>query len=320
MKRATLWLWGRILVSGTVLGLVLLWMRRDIGRAWHLFAHVSWWAVAAATGLYVLAVVLASERLRQILSAYGIRLSLAVTTRLSMIGLFFNNVLPTGLGGDVVKAHCASRLSRRSAESYVAVLVDRLVGLTTIVGLATLAAVLSRHVRLNRWALLCGVLGVLGGLWLAWQAASRYAPRAIDAAMRRWHGLARISPLVRLAEALRARIFTTRRTLGVLGVSLALQLLIIVSVFVLARGLALPISLWQLLVVTPLIWSAAMVPSINGLGLREGAFVFFLGDSAGKDGAFALSMLWLAVITAVSLLGAPAYWMTNGARNHGGEQ
>ncbi len=317
MKRATLWLWGRALLSGTALGLVLLWLRRDIGRAWHLIAHVSWWAVAAAAGLYVLAIVLASERFRRILSAYGIRLSLAVTTRLSMIGLFFNNVLPTGLGGDVVKAHYTSLLSSRSAESYVAVLIDRLVGLTTIVGLGTLAVVLSRDIHLNRWVLALGLLGVLAGTWLAWETLARYAPRAIEAMIRRWRWVEHITPLAHLAQALRRRVFTAQRTIGVLGLSLALQLLIIVSVFVLARGLALPASLGQLLVVTPLIWSAAMVPSINGLGVREGAFIYFLGPRMGNDGAFALSMLWLAVITVVSLLGVPAYWVTAGARNGG---
>ena len=52
-----------------------------------------------------------------------------------------------------------------------------------------------------------------------------------------------------------------------------------------------------------------MLPSINGLGVREGAYVLLLGGIVGKEKAFALSILWLAVVMSLSLLGGLIYML-----------
>ena len=50
-----------------------------------------------------------------------------------------------------------------------------------------------------------------------------------------------------------------------------------------------------------------MLPSLNGLGVREGAFVYFLKGDIGAGVAFAVSMLWLGVIILYSLIGGIMY-------------
>lgn len=302
MKRSTLFWSLRFLCSAAALGLVVAWLRHDLDTAWHLIRHASWWLVAAAVGLYLGAILLISERFRHVLAAYGVRISLALAARLSMIGLFFNNFLPTGIGGDLMKAHCAGSVSRRRTEAYLAVLADRLIGLMTMAGLGALTILAYRGLDLDRRLLLLGVVGISGGAWALW-----HTPRLLAAVSRRWAWLSRLPALQRLPELARSSSFTRGRIAIVLLLSLAVQVLSILAVFVLAKGLALPIPLGLLLLVMPIIWLVSLLPSLNGLGIREGAFVYFLGRLAGRDGAFALSMLWLAVITAVSLLGALAY-------------
>lgn len=303
MKGGGRWFWLRILLSVAALGLVLAWLRQDLDAAWHLIRHASWWLVGTGAGLYLCAVVLISERFRHVLAAYGVHLPLRDATRVSMIGLFFNNFLPSSIGGDVMKAHCAGRLSRRGAESYLAVLADRLLGLIAMAALATLVILSYRGLHLHRGVLLAGAVGLAGATWALW-----HLPRLLAAASERWRWLLRRLPAVqRLPALMRSASFTTGRVATVLLLSMVIQLLSILAVFVLARGLALAVPLGLLILIMPLIWLVSLLPSLNGLGLREGAFVYFLGHLAGHDGAFALSMLWLAVMTAVSLLGGLAY-------------
>ena len=296
------WWWLRVLLSVAALGLVIAWLRHDVDAAWHLIRHASWWMVVAAVGLYLCAILLISERFRRVLAAYGVRISLAAATRLSMIGLFFNNFLPSSIGGDVMKAHCAGRVSRRRAESYLAVLADRLLGLMTMAALGGLTILAYQGLELDRRVLMLGVIGVSGGAVALW-----HAPRLLALMSGRWAWLNRLPLVQRLPALTRSSSFTTGRLATVLLLSVAVQVLSILAVFVLARGLALSIPLGLLALIMPIIWLVSLLPSLNGLGLREGAFVYFLGHLAGRDGAFALSMLWLAVITAVSLLGALAY-------------
>jgi uncharacterized membrane protein YbhN (UPF0104 family) len=53
----------------------------------------------------------------------------------------------------------------------------------------------------------------------------------------------------------------------------------------------------------PLVWAVSMLPSLNGLGVREGAFVYFFKGYIGPEKAFAVSLLWLGMIMMNSLIG-----------------
>jgi hypothetical protein len=57
----------------------------------------------------------------------------------------------------------------------------------------------------------------------------------------------------------------------------------------------------------PLVSIMSMLPSVNGLGLREGATVIFFGSMIGKGHAFAVSILWLLVLSVTSILGGLIY-------------
>ena len=46
-----------------------------------------------------------------------------------------------------------------------------------------------------------------------------------------------------------------------------------------------------------------MLPSLNGLGVREGAFVYFLKGYIGPEKACAISILWLGLILVYSVIG-----------------
>jgi hypothetical protein len=50
-----------------------------------------------------------------------------------------------------------------------------------------------------------------------------------------------------------------------------------------------------------------MLPSLNGLGIREGAFIYFLTPYMGKEYAAALGILWLGLLILLSVIGGAIY-------------
>jgi uncharacterized membrane protein YbhN (UPF0104 family) len=96
----------------------------------------------------------------------------------------------------------------------------------------------------------------------------------------------------------------------VAGLSFLLQgLVVVVNIFnALALRLDAPVVFYFILI--PLIAVATMIPvSLNGLGVREGAFVFFLAQvGVPEEQALSLALLWLVVLMASSAIGG-LVWM-----------
>ena len=71
-----------------------------------------------------------------------------------------------------------------------------------------------------------------------------------------------------------------------------------------------PIPIIDILLRMPIISILSLLPSINGLGLREGSTVVFFGPIIGKENAFAVSILWLFVLFVTSIIGGVIYGLS----------
>jgi uncharacterized membrane protein YbhN (UPF0104 family) len=91
--------------------------------------------------------------------------------------------------------------------------------------------------------------------------------------------------------------------------SFLFQLLIAAQYFLVARDLKLDVGFGPLLAVVSLVTLLTILPiSLNGLGLREGGFVYLLGQVGVKSHeAIALSLIVYAIVMAFSLLGWIAF-------------
>lgn len=91
--------------------------------------------------------------------------------------------------------------------------------------------------------------------------------------------------------------------------SIVIQFFVILSVYILSKGLSLNISLFSLFTFIPIIIAISLVPiSISGIGLRENAFVFLLGKiGISPEKALSLSILWFLSIVIGSLPGLIEY-------------
>jgi hypothetical protein len=101
------------------------------------------------------------------------------------------------------------------------------------------------------------------------------------------------------------------RMLRLIAVSFVYQSLGIVIVFMLGRALGVELSLWRYFIYLPVITALTVLPiSLAGIGIREGAFVFFFAQAGVMQAqALALSLLLFAQTLALALLGGLWYFL-----------
>ena len=80
--------------------------------------------------------------------------------------------------------------------------------------------------------------------------------------------------------------------------------------FLLAKALNIQVSLLYLFFVVPITFLLTMLPSINGLGVREGGFVFLLGRiGISEAAAVSLSFATILIPMVVSIAGGILFIM-----------
>ena len=91
------------------------------------------------------------------------------------------------------------------------------------------------------------------------------------------------------------------------SISLLAQFFSFLAVYFLIKGLYGFVPLIRVVLIMPIIYIASMFPSINGLGVREGAFLVLFRPLIGAEKAFALSLLWLFLYILIGILGGFVY-------------
>jgi glycosyltransferase 2 family protein len=271
---------------------------------------------AAAILLAVAAILLTAIRWRLLLQAVGIEANLSTSARLVWIGLFFNLVVPGLTGGDVVRAVLVARGNPRPEAAVVSVLVDRLVGLAALVGLAGVVVV-AQWTRFPEIA--PAVLAVVAGMGaLSGILLSRSLRRAL-----RIDRLLRILPfgavLGRVDEAVLAYRGRPGALLRALGLSVGNHLLCLACVLLVGRALGDRTPVGTYLVLVPVVTLLTAVPlAPAGWGVGEALYgeLFHRYGSAFETGV-AVSLLWRLGSMAVSLPGA-VLWLRQRPRDHGG--
>jgi uncharacterized protein (TIRG00374 family) len=228
--------------------------------------------------------------------------------RIFFVSTFVGTFLPS-VGGDLYRAYSLSRLDVRLAESAASVLVDRLLGVLSIVLLGGVAAAFAPH--LAREPAVVWALVAAGAVCLS--AALTIFTDTVAAAV---HRLAGVLPQATLERLTRKMIEAVRRYAGhrlelarVLGASVAVQFLRVLQAYCLGRavGLALPLSVY--LVFIPIVLLVMLLPvTINGLGTSQLAFDWLFAP-LGVDPAatVALSLLFVALGIVGNLPGAVLY-------------
>jgi glycosyltransferase 2 family protein len=236
-------------------------------------------------------------------------LSLARLFGIYCIGLFFNLTLPTLVGGDVVKMYYAGRPSKAYAQSFAATFLDRDAGMLAMMIIACGAIMVHPvfvpgiPVPLIIWSAFAAF--VAGNIAIF----APYFHRRLINLLHRLH-MAKIAAKVdMISNAFQVMGKHPMLLLGSLLISLVNQLLVIAVSWIMAIGLRLHISPVWFLVFIPVITLISMIPiSLNGMGLREYAFMSLFGAiGVAPETCVALGLLSSIVIILSSLPGGIVY-------------
>lgn len=232
--------------------------------------------------------------------------------KLYLIAGFFNLILPTAIGGDVVRMHELARLNISPSRAVSSVLAERIAGFLSLGALAAIALLfMPRVASFSRLWPPVLVVASIAAFLVAAVCSRGLVPLCTGALdflrLKKLH-----LKINTIHEELRGLICRWLFPL-LIASSLAYQLVGIAAVYVLGISLGLSIPLSYLLIVMPLVYVVTMVPvSVGGLGIREELFVVFfvpLGISAAN--ALTLSLLLSFQLVLMATAGALLYlWHT----------
>lgn len=251
-------------------------------------------ALATAFLLYcVLGSLVRGFRWRALILGLGQPIRLGRATELFLVGTYFNQFLPTGIGGDLVRALALAQDGMGRARAASTVIVDRALGLLPLFALGLAALAVARDRATPAVALTLGLAGLAGTLGLL-------ALMRID----RWIRFAARLPLLGrlLQHGGIVRFVGSFRDYapGSLGRGSAwgfvFALLLVGSNAALGRAVDITqLGLLDWAIFVPLVALTTLLPSIGGWGVRELLYVGLLGavdPPVSEAQATALSILF----------------------------
>jgi uncharacterized protein (TIRG00374 family) len=273
------------------------------------------WLLGAAL-MMAAGIVLSAIRWQQVLRAMDIPSTLRFLVPLYFAGQFVSNVLPTTIGGDVLRVSRLSRSNGDSAASFTSVVLERLTGWLVLPVITFFGLVINPPLRnLGQATVLALVVGI--ATLLALIAILLVADNArLGGRFAQKEGWRRFVGAVHLGVSkLRTHPW---ETLGIIVAGLVYQLALCVSALMVAAGLGFGwLGITALLAFYPAVLIIQVLPiGIAGLGVREGAFVLFLTPlGVPAEQAVALGLVLYGLNLIVSLAGAPAFAVGGRARH-----
>jgi hypothetical protein len=283
--------------AGTMVSSILfVWLiaRQDWARIWDHLANTPIWLLPLVFLLYFMGQVLNSLRWANLLRAQGLRIPFPDVLKMVLTGAFASNFLPTTIGGDTVRIVSLLRYNASWGVSVASVMMDRLlnvIAMFTVLPFSFLVfgdpAVFFERIR--------GFTGVtlLAGIGVADSRVGKYVSK-----LNRWIG--------RIWEILRAWVQHPQVLLGSFALSWSSSFIIFVAIWILARGLDIDVSLYQVMGVMALSYAINLLPiSINGYGVREIALTtLYMHIGATLEQASTLAVVTRFVLLIEALPGA----------------
>jgi len=233
--------------------------------------HARYYWVVAGILAYVVVEIAAALRWQVLLKVQGIRLSLPRLSGLFLIGMFYNQFLPGGTGGDIIKSYLLLKETDRKAGALLAVVFDRFIGLVALVAItATLVSLrfdlLSQTYETRRYLWLLLVL-------LSTSIASLLASFLISG-FNLFHLLPHKFPgrekLIEIAAAYHLYARHWVATLIAFGASLIAHLATFATFLCAAYALRADVAVTNFFAVMPIERTISALPiSFAGVGVRE---------------------------------------------------
>ncbi|OIO86616.1 MAG: hypothetical protein COW32_05500 [Candidatus Aquicultor secundus] len=287
----------KIAVSVALIATLL--YKSDTHKYIELIQHSSPVYLLIALLLTVFSIIVSAYKWQLLTIAQGFAVPLRSLVSSYFVGLFFNNFMPTSIGGDVVRVYDLRKITKDGPTAAASVVAERVLasftlGLIVLCGVAFSSGYLTRYLPL----IIAFVAVCMASLIVVLYA------HKFGAVLERFES-AFVKKLKNMAESMRSSVEHKPTLLKVLIYSLIFQLMVVlINIFILkALGLNVPAAF--VLLSIPIISAITMLPvSLNGLGVREATYVYFFSQvGLSTEESIAVSIYFFLIVTLVSLIG-----------------
>jgi len=298
--------WLKAVISVALLAL-LIW-KSNLGDILNVMANADMRLYVAAFALFLFQQVVVTYCWQLLLVAQNNPVPFLKTLQVHFVGSFFGTFLPSSISMDIVRAYHLSRHLRRGVDAASSMFVTRVAGFGINFLLALIVAIpVSRanHDSQILWTVATLTLAFFAAIWVI---LHRRSLQLLSSLLRRFK-LAKITDkLAHLRESILEVAVAKSAMLKMLALSVFFQILGVVIIYVVGRSVGIDLDFWHYCIYVPLITAIAVLPiSVLGIGIREGAFVFFF-TQAGVPQAAALSLSLLLFSQALLMAAMGGIW------------
>ena len=300
----------RIIVSlGLIIYLVLT-QFRDFRTIVSTLKDISLPLIILSAATHIYGIWITAYRWQSLLKTQGVRLSILSLSASTLVGLFFNNFLPTSIGGDVYRAYDVTKKSDLPMSSSISILVvERLSGIIASAAFAAAALFLGFTAIGGKSIVIPILIFLAASIFIFFLILN---PNIL--------GLHRLAKKVKLLQKIIDKLSNVYNTflsfkkykwtlVRVIIFSLTLQFAVIVNYWLASKSLGIPLNLEVFIFIVPVVSIISMLPvSLGGIGVREGSLVFLMVSIGAQNAKAAMcSLLLFAMLLAMGIIGGLIY-------------
>ena len=309
-NRKTILLFFRIAISVSLIAYLIGTQFKDLKNVADILKTANIYLLVLSLSTHIFGVWITAVRWKTLLDTQKAGLGVRTLTVSVLIGFFFNNFLPTSIGGDVFRAYDAAKKGKiQIGTSASIILVERFSGVIAAATYAIVALFLGFTAIGNQSVIIPIVIFFVITIILAFLI--------INPSMLR---MDRLFDRFRILRKLKGKLSDVYKTLQsfkkykmalvkILVFSFLLQFAVILNYYLAAKALGIELGLASFLFIIPVITIIAMLPiSIGGAGLRENSLVIIMiALGAANDKATLVSLLTFIMLIIVGIIGGITY-------------
>jgi glycosyltransferase 2 family protein len=302
----------RILISAGLISYLVFFSseRQDFRTFLNILKTVNIALIIASASIYILFIWLSALRWQILLKTQRIRLSQGFLSCSFLIGFFFNNLLPTSIGGDIFRTIDISKKAGVSiGKSASIIVIERFSGVVSA-AIYTIIALLLGFTRVGKTSYVIPVV-------IFFIVCIILVFIILNPSIFRLNKIVqKIKFLSNIREKLREIYHTflsfkkyKLALVEALFCSFALQMLAIVNYYLASKAMGIELSFASFIFIVPVVATVALLPiSIGGTGIRENSFVLLMvALGAPRNRSTVVSLLLFAMLLALGLIGAIIY-------------
>jgi len=299
----------RILITALILFFIF--RKIDFAGTLSIFMRSNIFYLVLALASFFLISFFVAFRWYLVLKMYNFSVSLANAFRIYMIAFFFNNFLPSTVGMDVIRGAYISKDKKRLPDVISTLIIERWIGFFGIVlYISAVPLLFTKEINIA-YFLPFSIIGLSASIIFIislWSQPVFNFFEKLFAKITIWGIGEKINSLYRSLSTIKN---FPKQFFFNLGLSIVVQIVFVFTNFFIVKAQSLDIPIKQLFLYVPLISVISMVPiTINGLGLREAAYLTFFGKELQTQ-AVALSLTQFLISVVFSLAGGVLFLFDN---------